>query len=143
MKNSVLYLAIVLLFGSSLFGQNILPKPGTYLSVVDETATLAANENEALTKKLNAFKDNTGHELVIVLVKSLNGSTVENYASTLFNNWGIGKKGKDDGVLLLIAINDRKMRIETGYAAEAVLTDVEARTRDQLYNQPTKQRFWF
>lgn len=126
MKNSVLYLAIVLLFGSSLFGQNILPKPGTYLSVVDETATLAANENEALTKKLNAFKDNTGHELVIVLVKSLNGSTVENYASTLFNNWGIGKKGKDDGVLLLIAINDRKMRIETGYAAEAVLTDVEA-----------------
>lgn len=144
MKNNVLYLAILLFFGANLFGQNVMPKPTTYLSVVDETSTLTASENMALTKKLDAFKATTGHELVIVLVQSLNGNNLEAYANTLFNNWGIGKVGKDDGVLILIAINDRKMRIETGYAAEAVLTDVEAaRVLDELLTPHFKRKEFY
>jgi len=144
MKNSILYLVLLLWFGTNLFGQNVLPKPTSYLSVVDETATLTAAENEALTKKLDAFKAATGHELVIVLVNSLNGSSVETYANTLFNNWGIGKKGKDNGVLLLVAINDRKMRIETGYGVEAVLTDAEAaRVLDELLTPHFKKKEFY
>ena len=65
-------------------------------------------------------------EMAIVTVPSLEGETVEDYAVKLFQTWGIGKKGKDNGLLFLVAPNERKARIEVGYGLEATLNDAKA-----------------
>ncbi len=116
---------LILCFSQKLEAQNIISKPGTYQSVVDEAGILNTDEKNALKRKLDAFESQTGNELIVVTVNSLMGTTVELYASKLFNEWGIGKKGLDNGILLLIAIKDRRMRIETGYGLEEQLTDTE------------------
>lgn len=62
----------------------------------------------------------------MAIFQSLDGDTIENFAVRLFEQWKIGKKGKDNGVLLLIAINERKLRIEVGYGLESTITDGKA-----------------
>lgn len=76
-----------------------------------------------LESDLNQHKLNTGQELSVVTLDSLEGDTIENAAVELFSQWGIGTKEKDDGVLLLIAVSDRELRIEVGYGIEPILTD--------------------
>lgn len=65
----------------------------------------------------------TGSQMAVVTVPSLNGAPIEDFAADLFRKWGIGKKGEDDGVLLLLVVRDRKDRIEVGYGLEAILPD--------------------
>jgi uncharacterized protein len=125
-------------FVNVIIGQNIPEKPTSYQSVVDEASILSADENMALSSKLDAFEKETGNELVIVTVNSLKGSTVEEYAHQLFNTWGIGKKAEDNGVLILVSVKDRKMRIETGYAVEEFLTDAEC---SNIVNELIKPEF--
>ncbi len=81
-----------------------------------------------LETRLENFTASTGNELAVVTLSSLEGDTVENVAVALFGQWGIGQKGKDNGVLLLIAPNERELRIEVGYGLEPVLTDSRAGT---------------
>jgi uncharacterized protein len=121
---SVLLFAFLLF--TNLYAQDVLPKPDKYYSVVDDASLLKVYEHTALTQKLDNFKKKTSIELVVVIIKSLGETTVEDYANKLFNNWGIGQKEQNNGILLLIAINDRKMRIETGYGIEDKLTDADA-----------------
>ena len=73
-----------------------------------------------LETRLENFTASTGNELAVVTLSSLEGDTVENVAVALFGQWGIGQKGKDNGVLLLIAPNERELRIEVGYGLEPV-----------------------
>jgi len=68
----------------------------------------------------------TSSEIAVAIVSSLEGVSVEEYAVTLFEKWGVGKKKEDNGVLLLIAIEDKKLRIEVGYGLEGTITDLEA-----------------
>ncbi len=70
-----------------------------------------------------ALERDTGDELAVVTVPSLEGMSVEEYASDLFKAWGVGKKGKDNGVMVLVCPSERKMRIEVGYGLEAILPD--------------------
>jgi uncharacterized protein len=101
--------------------------PGRPAGFVNDFAgILNATERQNLETELVDFKKQTGAELAVVTVKNLGGDTVENYAVELFKDWGIGEKGKDNGVLLLVALEDRKMRIEVGYGLEGVLTDAQA-----------------
>jgi uncharacterized protein len=79
-----------------------------------------------LESKLAAYEKETGNEIAIALVKSLNEEPVEDAAVNLFAQWKIGKKGKDTGVLILAAIEDRKVRLEVGYGLEPKLTDARA-----------------
>ena len=72
---------------------------------------------------LRDVEQQTTAEIAVVTVPSLDGMTVEEYASRLFKAWGIGKKGRDNGVLVLVAPTEHKMRIEVGYGLEAVLPD--------------------
>lgn len=91
--------------------------------VNDFAGILSAEQRAALEAALTQNEQATGNEIAVVVIKKLGGDTVENYAVSLFKEWGIGKKGKDNGALLLIAVDDRQMRIEVGYGLEPVLTD--------------------
>ncbi|MEO6255935.1 MAG: TPM domain-containing protein [Sphingomicrobium sp.] len=91
--------------------------------VVDQAHLLQPAQVQALTAKSEALEQQTGRQFVIATVTSLEGRPIEDYGYRLGRTWGIGQKGKDDGVILLVAPNERKVRIETGYGARVFLTD--------------------
>jgi uncharacterized protein len=91
--------------------------------VVDNARLLSASAIDRFTAELQAQEDKTGEQVVVVTLPSLQGQTIENYGYQLGRHWGIGQKGKDNGVLLIIAPHERKVRIEVGYGLEGTLTD--------------------
>lgn len=91
--------------------------------VSDYTDTLSPNEISALNKKLADFEEQTTNQIAVLIIPSLEGDNLEDYSIRLADKWKIGQKGKDNGVILLIVKNDRKIRIEVGYGLEAVLPD--------------------
>lgn len=91
--------------------------------VTDAAHVLDAPAGNTLTTLADDLEQQTTAELAVVTVPSLDGMTVEEYANKLFQAWGIGKKGHDNGVLVLVAPGERKMRIEVGYGLEPVLPD--------------------
>jgi uncharacterized protein len=91
--------------------------------VVDDAGVLDATTRESLRAKLAALEARTGTQVVVAIVKSLNGNSIEDYANRLFRRWQLGQKGKNNGVLLLHAPTERKIRIEVGYGLEGTLTD--------------------
>jgi uncharacterized protein len=99
-----------------------------YLSgrVVDNAEILGAETKRKLTERLKAHEAQTGNQIVVLTVRSLEGESVEAYAERVFNTWKLGQKGKDNGVLVLVAPAERRMRIEVGYGLEGTLTDVAA-----------------
>lgn len=91
--------------------------------VVDGAHLLSPKQVQDLTSKSEALEASTKRQFVVATVPSLEGRTVEDYGYRLGRTWGIGQKGKDDGVLLLVAPNEHKVRIESGYGARVFLTD--------------------
>ena len=91
--------------------------------VVDAANIIPDAEEAALVAKLTALENTTDRQLVVATVSSLEGYPIEDYANRLFRSWGLGQKETDNGVLLLVAPNDRKVRIEVGYGLEPILTD--------------------
>ena len=91
--------------------------------VTDETATLTQAQVENLRKKLKSFRDSTSTQIVVYMINTLNGEPIENVSYSIAEKNKIGRKGYNNGVLLLIAKTDRKLRIEVGYGLEGVLTD--------------------
>ena len=98
--------------------------PALHGHVVDTTGSLKADEVRDLDLTLDAMGNDGGFALV-VLVTDLNGVPIEDIAYTAFNTWGIGEKGKDNGVLLVIAPKDRRVRIETGKGVGGALPDLK------------------
>ena len=94
--------------------------------VFDNVDLLSAEDEMSLEATLTSFEKDTRHEIVVVTVASLDGQTIEEYASELFSEFGIGQKNADNGVLLLVAPLERKVRIEVGYGLEGVLTDAQS-----------------
>ncbi len=95
--------------------------------VTDLTGTLAAPQRAALEQKLAAFEARKGSQIAVLIVPTTQPETVEQYAVRVEENWKLGRKGIDDGALLLIAKDDRKLRIEVGYGLEGVLNDATAK----------------
>lgn len=91
--------------------------------VVDQAGILTPAQQQDLTSKAQALYTQTGRAFAIATVKSLEGYPVEDYAYRLGRAWGLGEKGKDNGVLLLVAPNEHKVDIATGYGAGAYMTD--------------------
>jgi uncharacterized protein len=91
--------------------------------VVDEAGLLDATDRAALTKSLASLEAKTTDQLVIVTLKSLQGTSIEDYGYQLGRRWRIGQKDKNTGALLIVAANERKVRIEVGYGLEGKLTD--------------------
>lgn len=99
-------------------------KPSGFMN--DYARMLSAEERQSLEAKLDNFEKETSNEIAVVTIESLQGDTVENFAVKLFEEWGIGKKEKDNGALVLVAKDDRRMRIEVGYGLEGALTDAQS-----------------
>ena len=113
--------------------------------VVDEANILTPDTETALAERLEEFEATTSRQLIIVTVASLQGYEIEDYGYQLGRLWGIGDARKDNGVLLLVAPNERRVRIEVGYGLEPVLTDALSdailqnimlpRLRDRNFNE--------
>lgn len=117
------WLLVFLLANSALAYSN----PGNPTGFVnDYTDTLNTEQKQKLENKLAAFEKESGNEISVVIIKDLQDDTIENFAEKLFKDWGIGKKEKDNGVLVLVAKEDRQMRIEVGYGLEGALTDAQS-----------------
>jgi len=94
--------------------------------VVDQAHILNDAEESRLTSKLRSLEEKTTIQLVIVTLPSLKNRPIEDWGLALGRGWGIGQKGKDNGVLLIVAPNDRELRIEVGYGLEGTLPDATA-----------------
>ncbi|RYE26879.1 MAG: hypothetical protein EOP48_34845 [Sphingobacteriales bacterium] len=104
------------------FAQNFPEKSNTL--VTDLTQTLSAEQLARLEQKLVTFDDSTSNQIAVVIVKTVGDYDINEYALELGRKWGIGGKAKNNGVILLIAIGDRKMSIQTGYGLEGALPDI-------------------
>jgi uncharacterized protein len=91
--------------------------------VVDQAGVINAASRAAIDAKLKALEDKSGIQLVVATVKSLQGGDIETYANQLFRFWKLGEAKKNNGVLLLVAPTEHKVRIEVGYGLEGTLTD--------------------
>ena len=99
-------------------------KPSGYVN--DFANAMSAGSRQQLENYLGAVERSTGAQIAVVTVDTLDGDPVEDVANRLYREWGIGKKGKDEGLLLLLAVKDRKQRVEVGYGLEPVITDGKA-----------------
>jgi uncharacterized protein len=94
--------------------------------VVDNAEILKPATRERLVAQLKALEDRTTNQVAVLTVPTLEGESVEDFAVRVFEAWKLGQKGKDNGVLVVVVPNDRRMRIEVGYGLEGTLTDVQA-----------------
>ncbi|MBN9298789.1 MAG: TPM domain-containing protein [Filimonas sp.] len=118
-----LFLALLLITRFSSFAQDVLPKPVPTRLVTDKAKLLSSIQVEDLERRLDAFADSTTIQVAIVTIPSLNGVDLESYALKLFNTWGIGQKDKNNGLLILVAAKERKVRIEVGFGLERYVTN--------------------
>lgn len=117
---------LLLLLPVFAFAQNIPSRPNPPKLVNDLANVLSADQEATLERKLVAYDDSTSNQVVVLLINSLNDYPIEEYALQVFRNWGIGNKKTNNGVLIVAAINDRKIRIETGYGLEGAIPDIIA-----------------
>jgi uncharacterized protein len=104
--------------------QSIPPRPSPPRLVNDFANVLSAQEREALERKMVRFSDSTSTQVAIITIKTLNGYTIEETAHKFLREWGVGQKEKNNGVVILAAIEDRKINIQTGLGMEGVLPDL-------------------
>jgi uncharacterized protein len=126
MRIRILSLLLFLIYQNSL-AQNISdfpekPTPPRFL--VDYTGTLEAYQINQLESTLRQFNDSTSNEIAVVIMRNIGDYDISDYAIQLGHKWGIGKEKKDNGVLLLIALENRKMFIATGQGLEGALPDL-------------------
>jgi len=113
--------------------------PGTPTGFVNDYANVIEDSLQAqMENKLIEFEKETSNEISIVTIKNLYDDYIENFSEKLFKEWGIGKTDKDNGVLVLVAVEDRKMRIEVGYGLEGTLTDAQS---NWIINNEMKPHF--
>jgi uncharacterized protein len=119
-------LAAMLLFAPQVTLAQI-PVPPLNARVTDLTSTLTSEQRAALEQKLAAFEAKKGSQIAVLIVPTTQPEPVEQYAVRVQETWKLGRKGVDDGVLMVVAKNDRKLWIEVGYGLEGVLPDATAK----------------
>lgn len=112
-------------FGVFAFAKQVPAKSNRLVN--DYVGLLSAGERNALEKKLVAYDDSTSTQIAIVIEESLEGDDLFDYTVRLAQEWGIGRDGKDNGLLVYVAMAERQIRIQTGYGVEGVLPDALAR----------------
>jgi uncharacterized protein len=113
-------LLIVILTGSMVSGADIPCLTGR---VTDNAQILSPASIRSLTESLKAHEDSYGNQIAVLTVPTINQESIEVYAADVFEAWKLGQKGKDNGILIVVVPNDRRMRIEVGYGLEGTLTD--------------------
>ena len=125
MKKIFSFLLLILSLAAT--AQDIPPAPNPPKLVNDFTQTLTKDQELALENKLKQFDDSTTTNIVVVIVKTTNGIDIADYALELGRKWGVGQKGNNNGIVLLIAKDDRKLNISVGYGLEKSLSDVTSK----------------
>lgn len=142
MKYKSLIKSLVLTIGFGLLAVNLFAKevpPVTKKFVNDYAGVLSPGDAQFLEEKLKGYFDSTSTQLVIVLEKSLEGDDRFSYSQRLAQSWGIGEKGKNNGMLLYAAIDDRELQIQVGYGLEGTITDaLTSRVRKRIINPAFK-----
>jgi uncharacterized protein len=121
---SIVVALMVTLFAFSSFAFSPPAKPDNGWYVLDQAGKLTSDQVTQLNQKIENLNKTTKNEYAVVILNSLDGSNVEDAAQSTFVSWGVGKKGLDNGVMLLISVGDRKTRIHTGKGAEGDLPDI-------------------
>lgn len=126
---SLLFALIIamLFYASQAFAQDMAPIPPLSSRVTDAAGILGASAKQELEAKLAAFEQSTGGQLAVLIVKTAEPETIDQYGIRVGEAWKIGKKGKDNGAILIVAMKEKKLRIEVGYGWEGALPDVEAK----------------
>ena len=106
---------------------SIPKKPSFIPPIIDSTNTLTPTQKDQLYQNLRKYSDSTSTEILVMIVPTTQGENITRYATDLGQKWQIGQKGKDNGIVFLIAKDDRVMSIQTGYGVEALLTDALSR----------------
>ena len=122
-------LCLLLLIALILPTQTTAQKPIPELwgqRIHDDAHVLKQETIDALEKRLKVYEDSTSNQIAILTTPSLDGEVLEEYSLKVAEAWKLGKKEKDNGVLLLIAVDDHKMRIEVGHGLEGILTDAHS-----------------
>lgn len=118
--------AIIVLLNTSLVFSLATPPSPTGIPIVDQTRTLTTEQTSNLAATIAEERSKSSNQVAIVIIPTLAGDSLEDYSLRLARNWGIGGKDKNNGVLLLVVKEDRKLRIEVGYGLEGALTDARA-----------------
>lgn len=112
---------------TAVFAQGIQAVPALTARVIDQTSTLSAAESSALESRLSAFEQETGAQVVVLMVMTTAPEDIASYANRVANTWKIGRKDVGDGLLLLVAKQDRKIRIEVAKSLEGAVPDLAAK----------------
>ncbi|MBI3480430.1 MAG: TPM domain-containing protein [Nitrosomonadales bacterium] len=118
------FLLLALLFSGAVRAD--VPVPPLAHRVTDLTATLDAGQAQTLESRLAAFEKNKGAQLALLIVPTTQPESIEQFGIRVVEAWKLGRKGVDDGALLIVAKDDRALRIEVGYGLEGVLNDATA-----------------
>ncbi|MNI34234.1 hypothetical protein D3C73_882210 [compost metagenome] len=124
MKKIFLLSLLVLLFNFAC-AQDFPEKPNTLVN--DYSGVLSAEQKQALESKLVAFDDSSSTQIAIAILKSVGDYDINEYAVNLGRKWGVGQSGKNNGIMIVVAVGDRKISIQTGYGVEGALPDVYAK----------------
>ena len=127
MKALRVFLWTLLLWLPAVHAQGVLPVPALTARVIDTTGTLDAIQLKGLDDKLAAFEKDKGTQIAFLMVPSTQPEDITSYSNRVANDWKIGRKGVGDGVLLVVAKNDRKVRIEVAKTLEGAVPDLAAR----------------
>ena len=140
-KILILFIIILSIFKTSSKATTVSPTSDFY---VNDYAELLSDETKNYIIATNkSLYNQTGSQIVVVTVPNLGGNSLEEYATELFRNFGIGSRDKNNGVLLLLALEERQFRIEVGYGLEGVLTDGKTgRIQDEYIIPYLKQDNW-
>src|SRR5476651_2659018 len=115
------FTGLFLILANALRADDFPPRATTL--VTDFTTTLSAEEKGLLERKLVLFNDSTSTQIAVVLMHSTGNFEIADYSVQLFNKWKIGQEKKNNGVLILVAVDDHKVWITTGFGIEGVLPD--------------------
>ena len=121
-------LLLILLLGFTCglsFAQEFPAKPSTLVN--DYSGVLSADQKQQLESKLVTFDDSSSTQIAIAILKSVGDYDINEYALELGRKWGVGQSGKNNGIMIVVAVGDRKISIQTGYGVEGVLPDVYAK----------------
>lgn len=127
MAKRILIFLLLNAFAVLSFAQNIPQRPSPPKLVNDYTGTLTPDQQNDIERKLVAFDDSTSTQIAVIIIKSLEGADISDFALKLGREWGVGGKDYNNGVVFLISIEDRKINISTGYGVEGALPDITAK----------------
>lgn len=125
MKRLLLTINLLLCLTTAFAQQLAIPPQGGRM-IHDEAHVLSSNDVAMLEYMVKVAEDSTSNQIAVLIISSLEGDEIDSYANRVFNEWRLGQSKRDNGILFLVAINDRQMKIEVGRGLEGVLTDAQS-----------------